>query len=88
VHLSPVDESACNPEPKNLRQGERNPFNVVHDDLANYNPPATGGNADPLTSKSQLLSMAEALWRLITKRRLPPDLVIRHPQAYPSQSSF
>jgi len=26
----------CNPKPKNLRQGERNPFNVAHDDLANY----------------------------------------------------
>jgi hypothetical protein len=34
--FSRIDESACNPKPKNLRQGERNPFNVVHDDLANY----------------------------------------------------
>jgi hypothetical protein len=31
-----IDESACNPKPKKLRQGERNTFNAVHDDLANY----------------------------------------------------
>ncbi|MGB7466285.1 MAG: MerR family transcriptional regulator, partial [Candidatus Acidiferrum sp.] len=29
-------KSASNPKKKNLRQGERNPFNVVHDDLANH----------------------------------------------------
>jgi len=34
--FSRIDESACNSKPKNLRQGERNPFNAVHDDLANY----------------------------------------------------
>jgi len=34
--FSRIDESACNPKPKDLRQGERNPFNVAHDDLANY----------------------------------------------------
>ena len=27
-HLSPVDESACNPKPKSLRQTGRNPLNV------------------------------------------------------------
>src|ERR1700686_2856762 len=35
-HLSPVDESACNPKPKSLRQAERNPFHVGHNELANY----------------------------------------------------
>jgi hypothetical protein len=33
-HLSPVDESACNPKPKSLRQAERNPFHVGHNELA------------------------------------------------------
>jgi hypothetical protein len=32
--LSPVDESACNPNPKSLRQAGRNPFNVGHNELA------------------------------------------------------
>src|SRR6266481_8351679 len=43
-HLSPVDESACNPKPKSLRQTGRNPLNVggqrsgerQHNGLANY----------------------------------------------------
>jgi hypothetical protein len=35
-HLSPVDESACNPKPKSLRQAERNPFHVGYNELANY----------------------------------------------------
>ena len=34
-HLSPVDESACNPKPKSLRQTGRTPFNLGHNDLAN-----------------------------------------------------
>jgi len=34
-HLSPVDESACNPKPKSLRQTGRYPFNAEHNDLAN-----------------------------------------------------
>jgi hypothetical protein len=36
-HGEPVDESACNPKPKSLRQAERNPFHVGHNELANYN---------------------------------------------------
>jgi hypothetical protein len=35
-HLSPVDESACNPKPKSLRQAERNSFHVEQNELANY----------------------------------------------------
>src|SRR5260370_41762844 len=34
-HLSPVDESACNPKPKSVRQTGRYPFNAEHNDLAN-----------------------------------------------------
>jgi hypothetical protein len=30
-----VDESACNPKPKSLRQPGRTPFNLGHNDLAN-----------------------------------------------------
>jgi hypothetical protein len=41
-HLSPVDESPCNPKPKSLRQAERNPFHVGHNELANYNREKTG----------------------------------------------
>jgi ABC-type multidrug transport system ATPase subunit len=33
-HLSPVDESACNPRPESVRQTERYPFNAGHNDLA------------------------------------------------------
>ncbi len=36
-HFSPVDESTCNSKPKSFRQVGRNPFNVGHNDLANYN---------------------------------------------------
>jgi len=32
--LAEARNQHANPKPKNLRQGERNPFNVVHDDLA------------------------------------------------------
>jgi hypothetical protein len=44
--FSRIDKSAYNPKPKNLHQGESNPFNVVHDDLANYrcNFGGAGGN--------------------------------------------
>src|SRR5260370_40303402 len=34
-HLSPVDESACNPKPKSVRQTARYPFNAEHNDVAN-----------------------------------------------------
>jgi len=34
-HLSPLDESACNPKPKSWRQTGRIPFNLGHNDLAN-----------------------------------------------------
>ena len=34
-HLSPVDESACNPKPKSVRQTGRYPFTAEHNDLAN-----------------------------------------------------
>jgi hypothetical protein len=37
-HLSPVDESACNPKPKSVRQTGRYPFNAEHNDLANDSP--------------------------------------------------
>jgi hypothetical protein len=33
--FSPVDESACSPKPKSLRQTRRTPFNLGHNDLAN-----------------------------------------------------
>jgi hypothetical protein len=33
-HLSAVDEPACNPKPKSLRQTGRYPFNAGHNDLA------------------------------------------------------
>jgi len=35
----PVDESACNPKPKSVRQTGRYPFNTGHNDLANDNGP-------------------------------------------------
>jgi hypothetical protein len=38
-HLSPVDESACNPKPKSLRQAEGNLFHVGLNELANYSWP-------------------------------------------------
>src|SRR5260370_9900470 len=41
-HLSPVDESACNPKPKSVRQTGRYPFNAEHNDLANDSSLATG----------------------------------------------
>ena len=34
-HLSPLDESACNPKPKSWRQTGRIPFNLGPNDLAN-----------------------------------------------------
>ena len=38
IPLSPVDESACNPRPKSVRQTGRYPFNAGHNDLANDTP--------------------------------------------------
>src|SRR6267378_8510937 len=35
-HLSPVDEPACNPKPKDFRQVGGNPFNAGRNDLANH----------------------------------------------------
>jgi hypothetical protein len=35
-HLSPTDESACNPKPKSLRQAERDPLNVARNVLAKH----------------------------------------------------
>src|SRR5580704_12024099 len=42
-HLSAIDESACNPKPKSLRQAGRNPCNVGHNDLANDRSPKHAG---------------------------------------------
>src|SRR5882762_9769505 len=36
-HLSPGDDSACNPKPTSSRQVETNPLNARRNDLANYN---------------------------------------------------
>jgi hypothetical protein len=44
-HLSPVDESARNPKATSLRQAERNPFHLEHNELANYRGPLL--KADP-----------------------------------------
>jgi hypothetical protein len=33
----PIDKSVCDPKPKSSCKAERNPFNVGHNDLANYN---------------------------------------------------
>src|SRR5260370_30510673 len=49
-HLSPVDESACNPKPKSVRQTGRYPFNAEHNDLANDSGVecrASAGTASP-----------------------------------------
>jgi hypothetical protein len=35
-HSLPINKSVCNPKPKSSRKAERNPFNVGHNDLANY----------------------------------------------------
>src|SRR5260370_5772982 len=38
-HLSPGDDSACNPRPTSLRQAETNPLNAGRNDLANHSHP-------------------------------------------------
>ena len=38
-HLSPGDDSACNPRPTSLRQAETNPLDAGRNDLANHSSP-------------------------------------------------
>src|SRR6266446_1039893 len=46
-HLSPGDDSACNPRPTSLRQAKKNPLNAGRNDLANLSLPkmSSGANA-------------------------------------------
>src|SRR5260370_41166367 len=66
-HLSPVNESACNPKPKTVRQTGRYPFNAEHNDLANdssFETPAADSKAGYLAIQA-CLSDSTVLVRLV-----------------------
>jgi hypothetical protein len=78
-HLSPLDESACNPKPKSWRQTGRIPFNLGHNDLANDNSTAV----TRFCPNAPLLSACTESCSDFKRLQLPCGRRLRRPDSFP-----